>query len=76
MFDQMPDNYQFSEADVDAHWELFKKEFVNNETLTEEEEEFYHVVNQADRLRCSIKRLPTMGELRKYWEDEDEKQKQ
>jgi hypothetical protein len=69
----MPDAYQFSENDIDAHWALFKKEFVNNETLTPEEEDFYWVVNDAHRLSCIIKRLPTMGELRKYWEVRDAK---
>jgi len=76
MFDQMPDSYQFSEADVDAHWELFKKEFVNNETLTEEEQEFYYFVNQAARLQCHINKLPTMGELRKYLHDEAKREEQ
>lgn len=76
MFDQMPDNYQFSEADIDAHWELFRKEMLENATLTDEEEQFYRVVNEAHRLSCIIKRLPTMGELRKYWKEQDEKQKQ
>lgn len=71
----MPDSYQFSEADVDAHMKLFAKEFVSNETLTEEEEQFYHVVEQADRLRWIIKRLPTMGELREWWKEHDEKAK-
>jgi hypothetical protein len=76
LFDQMPDSYAFTEQDVDAHMKLFAKEFVQNETLTAEEEDFYHVVNEADRLRWIIKRLPTTGELRKYWEEEDEKAKQ
>jgi hypothetical protein len=75
MFDQMPDGYEFSGADIDAHWELFRKEMLENATLTEAEEEFYHVVNEAHRLSCIIKRLPTMGELRKYWEDQDAKKK-
>ena len=75
MFNQMPDAYQFSEADIDAHWELFRKEMLENATLTEEEEQFYYVVNQAHRLSCRLKRLPTMGELRKYWKEEDAKRK-
>jgi hypothetical protein len=74
MYD-LPDNYQFTDADIDMRMNLFAKEFVDNETLTEEEEEFYYVVDQADRVRWEIKRLPTMGELRKYWEAQDAKKK-
>jgi len=74
MFD-LPDNYQFSEADIDAHWKLFAKEMLENATLTEEQEQFYYVANQAHRLSCKIGRLPTMGELRKYWKEEDARKK-
>jgi hypothetical protein len=76
MFDQMPDSYQFSEADVDAKWALFKREFMDNETLTKEEQEFYYFVNQATRLQCHIRKLPTMGELRKYLHDEAKREEQ
>jgi hypothetical protein len=75
LFDQMPDGYQFTQQDVDAHWELFAKEFRDNLTLTPEEEDFYRVVDDADRLRCIIGRMPTMRELRKYWEEQDAKAK-
>jgi hypothetical protein len=73
LFDNMPDEYQFSEADIHAHMKLFVK-IMNEEDLTPEEQEFYDVTDDADRLRWIIKRLPTMGELRKYWEDQDAKQ--
>jgi hypothetical protein len=74
MYD-LPDSYRFTEQDVDAYMQLFKKEFVDNQTLTPEEEEFYHVVDEADRLRWIIKRLPTMGELKQYWKEQEDAKK-
>ena len=40
-----------------------------------EEQVFYNVTDDADRLSRIIKRQPTIGELKQWWKDEDEKKK-
>lgn len=71
----LPDEYVFTEEDFDAHMSLWKKEFVDNQELTPEEEDFYHMVDEAHRMKCHIGRWPTMGELRQHWKEKDAKQK-
>jgi hypothetical protein len=75
--DTLPDEYQFTKQDMAKHWELFPKCVTPDgplPTVTEQELEFYNVTDEADRLARVLKRLPTMGELREYWQAEEEKQ--
>jgi hypothetical protein len=72
LLEALPDSYVFTDADVNAHWELFAK-IMNEEDLTEEQQEFYNVIDDAGRLRCKLKRMPSMGELKQYWREEDAK---
>jgi hypothetical protein len=74
LLEALPDSYVFSAADYDAHWKLFAR-IMNEEDLTPEEQEFYDVTDDADRLSRIIKRQPTLGELKKWWKDEDAKKK-
>jgi hypothetical protein len=77
--DTLPDEYQFTKQDMEKHWELFPKCVTPDgplPTVTEQELEFYYVTDEADRLARILKRLPTMVELREYWQAEEEKQKQ
>jgi hypothetical protein len=73
LIDALPDSYVFTSADYDAHWKLFAR-IMNEEDLTPEEQEFYDVTDDADRLSRIIKRQPTVGELKKWW-NEDAKTK-
>jgi hypothetical protein len=74
LIDALPDSYVFTSADYDAHWKLFAK-IMREEDLTEEEQEFYYATDEADRLSRIMKRQPTIGELKKWWKDEDAKKK-
>jgi hypothetical protein len=66
LLETLPDNYQFTPADLEAFWELFKKE-MEGQTLTDEEEDFYWTLDNADRFRLEHnKRMPTVAELREY----------
>jgi hypothetical protein len=75
--DTLPDEYQFTKQDMEKHWELFPKCVTPDgplPTVTEQELEFYSVTDEADRLSRILKRMPTMGELRHYWQQEAEEQ--
>ena len=75
--DTLPDEYQFTKQDMEKHWELFLKCVTPDgplPTVTEQELEFYNVTDEADRLARIVKRLPTMRELREYWQAEAEEQ--
>jgi hypothetical protein len=71
LMDVLPDTYQFTAQDIDRHWEFWRRDFWNEgPTLSEEEQEFFNVTDDVDRLSRLLKRLPTMGELRKWWAQE------
>jgi hypothetical protein len=77
LVDTLPDDYQFTGEDMEKHWELFPKCVTPDgplPTVTEQELEFYNVTDEADRLSRILKRLPTIGELREYWQREEEDQ--
>jgi hypothetical protein len=73
------DAYQFTSEDLEKHWELFPKVVTPDgplPTVTQDEIDFYYLIDDADRLARIIKRMPTMGELREYWRQEAEKKEQ
>ncbi len=56
---------------MEKHWELFPKVVTPDgplPTVTEQENEFYNLTDEVDRLARIIKRLPTMLELKNYGE--------
>jgi hypothetical protein len=68
---EIPDTYTFTDDDYDWHWANFGRICTKEgpaPDVTEAELSFFNTVNQANRLRCILKRWPTMKELRKWWE--------
>ncbi len=72
--DTLRDSYQFTAQDIENFWEISARYFLH-EPISEEETGFMDLVDDADRLSRIVKRLPTMGEVRDYWRNENEKQK-
>jgi hypothetical protein len=72
---EIPDAYQFTSEDIDWYWDNFHKLGgldTPKPEATEQELYFFNLVDQADRLSRFLKRMPTMGELRRWWHSEAE----
>jgi hypothetical protein len=70
---EIPDAYQFTSEDIDWYWDNFNKLGgldAPKPEATEQELYFFNLVDQADRLSRFLKRMPTMGELRRWWHSE------
>lgn len=74
---EIPDAYQFTAEDLQWYWDNFDRCCTPDGPLpavTQKELDFFHITDEADRLSRIIKRLPTMKELREYWQAEAEEQ--
>lgn len=56
--ESLPAGYRFTAEDEEKHWEIFFKYF-DGSPLSEEEENFYAIVDFAERLKCELGFWPT-----------------
>lgn len=74
---QIPDTYQFTTEDIQWYWDNFSKcctPDAPSPEATEAELDFFNIVDKAHSLSTIINHLPTMRELREYWQSEQEEQ--
>jgi hypothetical protein len=63
----MNDNYRITQQDFDRGWKLFAREFVDGQTLTQQEIYLQTLLFDAEQMQRKTGIYPTVGEVHGKW---------